>query len=216
MNLCSPDESLLMDVVIIREHPKGIVPEGKIMGAMPMKAVLRPKELRAAFKLRGGASRSHHQIRDQYATTPRPKSHHLGTRQEPQPFENSGHLTRHDGPSNRRLIHNARAHIVCSWAANAFGNNYRGRRSDTPSAGPCRSRRSCDHRGPASRMDHPSTTSSPGKPLGSRSLIDIAREPLRLCGRGCATRRALRPSRYLAPSTQLPDSERARAGGIAA
>ena len=30
--------------------PEGLLIEGKIMGAMPMKAVLRPAELRAALK----------------------------------------------------------------------------------------------------------------------------------------------------------------------
>jgi hypothetical protein len=50
MKFYAPDKSLLIDVQAVKEHPEGIVIEGKIMGAMPMKAVLRPEELRAAFK----------------------------------------------------------------------------------------------------------------------------------------------------------------------
>lgn len=46
----SPDDSLLIDVKAVKEHPEGLVIEGKIMGSMPMKAVLRPEEMRAAFK----------------------------------------------------------------------------------------------------------------------------------------------------------------------
>ena len=35
----------------IKDCAAGLIVEGKIMGSMPMKAVLRPEELRAAFKL---------------------------------------------------------------------------------------------------------------------------------------------------------------------
>jgi hypothetical protein len=51
MKFYAPDKSLLIDVQAVKVHPEGIVIEGKIMGAMPMKAVLRPEELRAAFRL---------------------------------------------------------------------------------------------------------------------------------------------------------------------
>lgn len=51
MNFYTPDKSLLIEVQAIKPHPEGIVIEGKIMGAMPMKAILRPEEARAAFKL---------------------------------------------------------------------------------------------------------------------------------------------------------------------
>ena len=51
MKFYSPDKSLLIDVRAIKDHPDGIVIEGKIMGSMPMKAILRPEEMRAAFKL---------------------------------------------------------------------------------------------------------------------------------------------------------------------
>ena len=51
MKFYSPDKSLLIDVRAIKDHPDGIVIEGKIMGSMPMKAILRPEEMRAVFKL---------------------------------------------------------------------------------------------------------------------------------------------------------------------
>lgn len=50
MKFYGPDKSLLIDVEAIKPHPEGIVIEGKIMGAMPMKAVLRPAEMRSAFR----------------------------------------------------------------------------------------------------------------------------------------------------------------------
>ena len=51
MKLYGPDKSLLIEVKTVSTHPEGIVIEGKIMGAMPMKAILRPEELRGVFKL---------------------------------------------------------------------------------------------------------------------------------------------------------------------
>lgn len=51
MKFYTPDKSLLIEVQSVKEHPDGIMIEGKIMGAMPMKAILRPEEARAAFKL---------------------------------------------------------------------------------------------------------------------------------------------------------------------
>jgi hypothetical protein len=51
LKLYGPDKSLLMDVSAVKEHPEGLLIEGKIMGAMPMKAVLRSEELRSGFKL---------------------------------------------------------------------------------------------------------------------------------------------------------------------
>jgi hypothetical protein len=51
MKFYTPEKSLLIDVRAIKEHPEGIVIEGKIMGTMPMKAVLHPKEMRSAIKL---------------------------------------------------------------------------------------------------------------------------------------------------------------------
>lgn len=51
MKFYTPDKSLLIEVQAVKEHPEGIMIEGKIMGAMPMKAILRPEEARAALKL---------------------------------------------------------------------------------------------------------------------------------------------------------------------
>lgn len=45
MKLYSPDKSLLIDVRSLSVHPEGLQIEGQIMGAMPMKAILRPDEL---------------------------------------------------------------------------------------------------------------------------------------------------------------------------
>ncbi|KRB85488.1 hypothetical protein ASE00_01445 [Sphingomonas sp. Root710] len=53
MKLYGPDKSMLMEIQSISEHPEGLLIEGKIMGAMPMKAVLRPSELRGGRKLIG-------------------------------------------------------------------------------------------------------------------------------------------------------------------
>jgi hypothetical protein len=51
MKLYTPEKTDLIDVSAIRPYGTGILIEGKIMGAMPMKAVLRPSQLRAAFCL---------------------------------------------------------------------------------------------------------------------------------------------------------------------
>jgi hypothetical protein len=56
MKLYTPDNSLLMDIQSISPHPDGLLIEGKIMGAMPMKAVLRPAEMRGLFGLVGWKS----------------------------------------------------------------------------------------------------------------------------------------------------------------
>lgn len=51
MKLYSPDKSLLIEVRAIKETAEGLVVEGKIMGSMPMKAIVRPEELRSGLKL---------------------------------------------------------------------------------------------------------------------------------------------------------------------
>jgi hypothetical protein len=51
MKIFSPDNNVLMEIVSVTPHSKGILIEGKIMGTMPMKAVLKPAELRAGFRL---------------------------------------------------------------------------------------------------------------------------------------------------------------------
>ena len=50
MKLYTPDNSELIEVTAIVPHEDGIQVEGTIMGAMPMKAILRPQELRSAFR----------------------------------------------------------------------------------------------------------------------------------------------------------------------
>lgn len=51
MKLYTPEKTELIDVVSVKPQADGLLIEGKIMGAMPMKAVLRPAELRRAFAL---------------------------------------------------------------------------------------------------------------------------------------------------------------------
>ena len=51
MKLQAPDKSILIEVRSVKEHPSGLVLEGKIMGTMPMKAVLTPQEFSSAFRL---------------------------------------------------------------------------------------------------------------------------------------------------------------------
>ncbi len=51
MKLYTPEKTELIEVTAVRPHDDGLLIEGKIMGAMPMKAMLRPRELRRAFAL---------------------------------------------------------------------------------------------------------------------------------------------------------------------
>jgi hypothetical protein len=50
MKFYTTDSTVLMDVSRIAPHEKGILMEGKILGTMPMKAILQPEELRAAMR----------------------------------------------------------------------------------------------------------------------------------------------------------------------
>jgi hypothetical protein len=50
MKLYTPEKTELIDVSAVRPHGDGLLIEGKIMGAMPMKAVLQPRELRAGLR----------------------------------------------------------------------------------------------------------------------------------------------------------------------
>jgi hypothetical protein len=50
MKFYTADKTVLMEITAIRPHREGLSIEGKIMGTMPMKAVLRPEELRAGFR----------------------------------------------------------------------------------------------------------------------------------------------------------------------
>lgn len=51
MKFYTPDKTVLMDITSVKPHPDGLLIEGKIMGAMPMKAILRPEEMRSGFRL---------------------------------------------------------------------------------------------------------------------------------------------------------------------
>jgi len=51
MKLYTPEKTVLLDVTSVQPHPDGVLVTGKIMGTMPMKAIVRPEELRAGFGL---------------------------------------------------------------------------------------------------------------------------------------------------------------------
>ncbi|MEI9965922.1 MAG: hypothetical protein WDM92_16080 [Caulobacteraceae bacterium] len=51
MKLYSPDKSELMDVNAIERDGDDLVIKGKVFGAMPMTARLRPEQAREALKL---------------------------------------------------------------------------------------------------------------------------------------------------------------------
>jgi hypothetical protein len=51
MKFFTPENTDLIEVTAVRPHKEGLLIEGTIMGAMPMKAVLRPAELRRGFSL---------------------------------------------------------------------------------------------------------------------------------------------------------------------
>lgn len=50
MKLFTPERSELIEVTAIGPHESGIIISGRIMGTMPMKAVLTPAELRRGFR----------------------------------------------------------------------------------------------------------------------------------------------------------------------
>jgi hypothetical protein len=50
MKLFTPDNAELIEITSVSPHEDGIQIEGTIMGAMPMKAVLRPAELRTGMR----------------------------------------------------------------------------------------------------------------------------------------------------------------------
>ena len=50
MKFVTPDKTDLILIEAVRPHLDGIEIEGTIMGAMPMKAVLTPSELRRGFR----------------------------------------------------------------------------------------------------------------------------------------------------------------------
>jgi hypothetical protein len=51
MKLFTTDNSELMAVSAIQADGRNLIVEGTIMGAMPVRAVVKPAELRAALKL---------------------------------------------------------------------------------------------------------------------------------------------------------------------
>ena len=51
MKLYTSDESELMEVSSLKTDSNGLIVSGTIMGAMPVEAILKPAELRKAFKL---------------------------------------------------------------------------------------------------------------------------------------------------------------------
>lgn len=55
MKFFTQDKTVLMDVTAVKGSQDGIVLEGKIMGTMPMKAVLTATELRAGLRFLSAA-----------------------------------------------------------------------------------------------------------------------------------------------------------------
>jgi len=51
MKLFTPEKTELIDVTKVSSSVDGVMIEGMIMGALPMRAVLTPGELRKAFSL---------------------------------------------------------------------------------------------------------------------------------------------------------------------
>jgi hypothetical protein len=51
MKIYTPDKSELMDVSSIQHENGNLIVSGKIMGSMPMKAVIRPQDARQGLKL---------------------------------------------------------------------------------------------------------------------------------------------------------------------
>jgi hypothetical protein len=54
VKLHTPEKSVLIDISAIKPDPAGLLIEGKIMNAMPMKAVLTAAEARQGLKLLSG------------------------------------------------------------------------------------------------------------------------------------------------------------------
>jgi len=51
MKVYTPDKNELMDIAWIRRDGDNLIVSGKIMGSMPMKAVIRPQDARQGLKL---------------------------------------------------------------------------------------------------------------------------------------------------------------------
>jgi hypothetical protein len=50
MKFYTPEKNELLEITEVEPHDEGLVVRGRIMGTMPMNAVLRPDELRKAFQ----------------------------------------------------------------------------------------------------------------------------------------------------------------------
>jgi hypothetical protein len=50
MKFYTTDRTVLMEVTAVTKHKEGIVLDGNIMGTMPLKAIIRPSELRAGMR----------------------------------------------------------------------------------------------------------------------------------------------------------------------
>lgn len=51
MRLSTPEKTELITISSVKPYEDGLSIEGKIMGTMPMKAVLRPEDLRSGLRL---------------------------------------------------------------------------------------------------------------------------------------------------------------------
>ncbi len=49
MKFYTPEKAELIQIMKVEPHPEGLVIHGKIMGTMPMKAILTGEQLRAGF-----------------------------------------------------------------------------------------------------------------------------------------------------------------------
>lgn len=50
MKMQTPEGSELIEVVDVQLHESGVIVSGQIMGAMPMRAILKPSQLRSGLK----------------------------------------------------------------------------------------------------------------------------------------------------------------------
>ena len=51
MKMYTPDKNELMEIAWIRRDGGNLMVSGKIMGSMPMKAIIRPRDARAGLKM---------------------------------------------------------------------------------------------------------------------------------------------------------------------
>lgn len=53
MKFYTPEKNELLEIKEVEPYEDGLIVRGRIMGTMPMNAVLRPEELRKAFQFAG-------------------------------------------------------------------------------------------------------------------------------------------------------------------